>query len=159
MSFAASVLEPSYAFTGRDSIAQIHDPEPHLIPRAILAALGELKDFQIYGNDYPTPDGSPIRDYIHVSDLAAGHVAAVGRLLDGAPSEKVNMGIGRGYSVSEVISEIQRLTGRSVPHTGGPRRVGDPPSIIADVCKAKNIGFSSALVVSGDRCRDRMALA
>jgi UDP-glucose-4-epimerase GalE len=116
---------------------EVHDPEPHLIPRAIFAALGTLKEFQVHGSDYPTPDGSPIRDYIHVCDLAAGHIAAVRRLLDGARSQKINLGIGRGYSVKEVIAEIERVTGRPVPHTDGPRRVGDPPCLIADASLAK----------------------
>jgi UDP-arabinose 4-epimerase len=120
-------------------IGEIHDPEPHLIPRAILAALGEIKDFEIHGSDYPTPDGSPVRDYIHVCDLAAGHVAAVKRLLDGAPSEKFNLGVGRGYSVKEVIAEIERVIERPVPHTVGPRRAGDPPSLIADSSLAKKM--------------------
>lgn len=118
---------------------EIHDPEPHLIPRAMFAALGDIKDFQIYGSDYPTPDGSPIRDYIHVNDLAAGHVSAVRRLLGGAPSGKFNLGIGQGYSVKEVIAEIERITGRPVPHSVGPRRAGDPPSLIADAGRARQV--------------------
>jgi UDP-arabinose 4-epimerase len=130
---------------GADSdgeIGELHDPEPHLIPRAILSVLGNITDFQVFGSDYPTPDGSPIRDYIHVHDLAAAHVAALRLLLSGAESDKINLGIGRGYSVKEIIAAVERITGHPVPHGIGPRRPGDPACLVADPSKAKTVlGF------------------
>lgn len=118
---------------------EVHEPEPHLIPRAILAALGEIHDFSVFGGDYPTPDGTPIRDYIHVSDLASAHVAALHYLLRGEPSTKMNLGIGRGYSVKEVIEAVSRVTGRQVPLRMSPRRLGDPAILVADCKKAKEV--------------------
>jgi UDP-glucose-4-epimerase GalE len=121
---------------------ELHEPEPHLIPRAILAALGEISDFRIFGSDYATPDGSPVRDYIHVSDLATAHVDALIHLLNGAASVKVNLGTGRGYSVKEIVAAVARVTGRPVPHETAARRPGDPAFLVADCTKAKELfGF------------------
>ncbi|MFL1460751.1 UDP-glucose 4-epimerase GalE [Roseococcus sp. DSY-14] len=106
-----------------------HDPETHLIPRAILATLGKLPPLHVFGTDYDTPDGTAVRDYVHVMDLAAAHVAVLPRL-DGG-SVRYNLGNGRGYSVREVIAAVERVSGRKVPHENGPRRAGDPPVLVA----------------------------
>jgi UDP-glucose 4-epimerase len=105
----------------------------HLIKVAAQIATGLRKEkLQIYGADYPTPDGTAIRDYVHVTDLAEAHLAALARLRRGGPSEIFNVGYGRGYSVSEVIDAFERETGAPLPHAIGPRRAGDPPQLIAD---------------------------
>lgn len=105
----------------------------HLIKVAAQIAVGARREkLQIYGADYPTPDGTAIRDYVHVSDLADAHLAALARLRRGAGPEILNVGYGRGYSVSEVIDAFERVTGRPLPHEIGPRRSGDPPQLIAD---------------------------
>jgi UDP-arabinose 4-epimerase len=123
-------------------IGELHEPEPHLIPRAILAALGEINDFSVFGQDYPTPDGTPIRDYIHVTDLASVHVAALHHLLRGEPSVKLNLGIGYGYSVKDIVQAVTRITGRQIPSTVSARRAGDPAVLVADCTKAKALlGF------------------
>lgn len=121
---------------------ELHECEPHLIPRAILAALGQVHDFSIFGNDYPTPDGTPIRDYVHVTDLASAHVSALFHLLRDEPSVKLNLGIGRGHSVKEVVDAVSRVTKREVPTTVRARRTGDPAVLVADCTKAKKLlGF------------------
>ena len=105
----------------------------HLIKVAAQIAVGARRErLQIYGADYPTPDGTAIRDYVHVSDLADAHLAALARLRRGGASEILNVGYGRGYSVSEVIEAFERVTGRELSHETGPRRPGDPPQLIAD---------------------------
>lgn len=106
-----------------------HDPETHLIPRAILATLGRLPPLHVFGTDYDTPDGTAIRDYVHVMDLAAAHVAVLPRLDQG--SVRYNLGNGRGSSVREVMAAVERVSGRQVPHENGPRRAGDPPVLVA----------------------------
>ena len=108
-----------------------HDPETHLIPLAIEAALGRRPPLQIFGADYPTPDGTAIRDYIHVTDLAVAHVEALRRLQAGAANLRLNLGTGRGHSVREVIAAIEDVGGRAVPVTEAPRRAGDPPALVA----------------------------
>jgi UDP-arabinose 4-epimerase len=113
-------------------IGEAHDPETHLIPRACLAALGEGPPLKLFGTDYPTPDGTAVRDYIHVSDLARAHVLAVDRLIHGAASAAMNLGLGRGHSVSEVIRGVEKVSGRPVPFDIAPRRAGDPPVLVAD---------------------------
>jgi len=118
---------------------EAHDPEPHLIPRALMAAEGTLKDFQVFGTDYATPDGTCVRDYIHVSDLADAHVAALGYLADGGASTPINLGVGRGFSVREIIDAVERVTGRKVPATYGPRRQGDPDMLVADPALARRV--------------------
>ncbi len=106
-----------------------HDPETHLIPRAILATLGRLPPLHVFGTDYDTHDGTAVRDYVHVMDLAAAHVAVLPRLDQG--SVRYNLGNGRGYSVREVIAAVERVSGRKVPYENGPRRAGDPPVLVA----------------------------
>ena len=112
-------------------IGEEHDPETHLIP-LMLRAVQTGKPFTVFGDDYPTPDGTCIRDYIHVSDLAEAHVLAVDHLLKGGASAKFNVGTGQGRSVREVLEAVESVTGKKVPHTIGPRRAGDPPSLVAD---------------------------
>jgi len=113
--------------TGED-----HDPETHLIPLALDAALGRRPPLTVFGDDYPTPDGTCIRDYIHVTDLAQAHVLALRALEQGVASTAYNLGNGQGFSVLEVIRAIRRVTGREVPYTLGPRRPGDPPRLVGD---------------------------
>jgi UDP-arabinose 4-epimerase len=112
-------------------IGEEHDPETHLIPLVIQAALGQRPQVQIFGTDYPTPDGSAVRDYIHVTDLAAAHVSAIDRLADGHESFAVNLGTGQGHSVKDVIATVERLSGRRVNTRECDRRPGDPPSLVA----------------------------
>lgn len=117
-------------------IGEAHDPETHLIPRACLASLGRIPPLEIFGNDYPTPDGTALRDYIHVADLAQAHVLAVKALLVGASSAAYNLGNGVGASILEILSAFERL-GYPVPHAFKGRRVGDPSRLIADSSAAK----------------------
>ena len=112
-------------------LGERHDPETHLIP-LILQAVQSDKPVTLFGDDYPTPDGTCIRDYIHVSDLANAHIHAVESLLSGARSNVFNVGTGEGHSVKEVVAAVERVTGQKVPYTMGPRREGDPPSLVAD---------------------------
>ena len=112
-------------------IGEAHEPETHLIPRACLASLGAIPPLEIFGNDYPTPDGTAIRDYIHVMDLARAHVQAVVALLSGAGSACYNLGTGQGRSIGAVLATFARL-GITVPHRFAPRRVGDPSQLLAD---------------------------
>jgi UDP-glucose-4-epimerase GalE len=120
-------------------IGELHDPETHLIPLALSAAAGAGPALQIFGSDYATPDGTCIRDYIHVNDLASVHVKALEHLDAGKESFAVNVGTGRGHSVREVISAVEKATGRAVPHKIGPRRAGDPPALVANPAKAKTL--------------------
>ena len=106
-----------------------HDPETHLIPLAIRAALGQGPALTLFGEDYPTPDGTAVRDYVHVSDLAAAHLAVL-PLLE-TRSVRFNLGTGAGHSVREVIAAVGRAVGRPVPHAVGPRRAGDPAALVA----------------------------
>ncbi len=113
------------------SIGEDHTPESHLIPIVLQVALGQRPSISIFGNDYPTVDGTCIRDYVHVDDLAAAHLAAIERLQPGK-AIKVNLGTGRGYSVREVIEACRRITGHAIPAVNAPRRPGDPPELVAD---------------------------
>jgi UDP-glucose 4-epimerase len=106
-----------------------HDPETHLIPLAIGAALGTRPPLSVFGTDYPTKDGTAVRDYIHVMDLAAAHMAVLPLL--GERSVRFNLGNGEGHSVREVIEAVRAVSGREVPHSLGPRRAGDPPALVA----------------------------
>lgn len=117
-------------------LGEMHEPETHLIPRVIAAALGSIPRVDVYGTDYDTPDGTAVRDYIHVADLAAAHVAALGCLQAGGASGAFNLGTGIGHSVRQVISAVERASGRKVPFANLPRRVGDPPRLIADASRA-----------------------
>ena len=120
-------------------IGEIHDPETHLVPLALAAATEDGPELQICGGDYPTPDGTCVRDYIHVNDLADAHVRALQHLESGGDSLAVNLGTGRGHSVLEVVRAAERATGRAVRRTIGPRRAGDPPILVADAAMAKKI--------------------
>lgn len=113
-------------------IGESHEPESHLIPLAAQAALGRGKALTVFGNDYDTPDGTPIRDYIHVVDLAEAHVEALQRLIAGGENLILNVGTGAGHTVLEVIEAAERIGGRPVPRSFGPRRAGDPPALVAD---------------------------
>jgi UDP-glucose-4-epimerase GalE len=117
-------------------IGEDHDPETHLIPLVFYAALGRRPAIEVYGTDYPTPDGTCIRDYIHVDDLAEAHLLALERLQPGQEM-RYNLGIGRGYSVREVIRTVEEVTGKKVTVKEGPRRAGDPPSLVASAEKAQ----------------------
>lgn len=118
-------------------LGERHDPETHLIP-LLLRAIQTGKPITLFGDDYPTPDGTCIRDYIHVSDLAAAHILAIEHLLRGGKSDVFNVGTGAGQSVKEVLAAVEKVTGKKVPHTIGPRREGDPPSLVADSRKLQN---------------------
>ena len=113
-------------------LGEAHDPETHLIPLALEAALGEGPALTVFGADFPTRDGSCVRDYVHVSDLAAAHVAALTAPLPTGAFEAFNVGIGEGRSVLEVIAAVDAAVGRKTPYTVGARRPGDPPSLVAD---------------------------
>ena len=117
-------------------IGESHRPETHVIPLAIEAALGERSCFEIFGTDYSTPDGTAVRDYVHVSDLAAAHVSALRYLLQGGRSVALNLGTGRGHSVKQIIEAVSRISGRVVPVKEGPRRTGDPSTLVADASEA-----------------------
>ena len=119
-------------------IGEMHDPETHLIPAVFEAIKGKRPALQIFGDDYPTPDGTCVRDYIHVSDLAEAHVLGLD-CIDKGESAALNLGTGQGYSVKEVISTIERVTGRKVPWRMAPRRPGDPPALIADPSRAERV--------------------
>jgi len=117
--------------TGED-----HNPETRLVPRAIMAAIGSAPALNIFGTDYPTPDGTAIRDYVHVSDLARAHVSALGALNAGTASQVLNLGTGRGHSVREVLAAVETALGQPVPHTIAERRAGDPAEVVADARRA-----------------------
>ncbi len=113
-------------------LGESHPDESHLIPLALAAALGRRPPLSVLGTDYDTRDGSAIRDYIHVVDLAEAHLLALDRLLAGAPGRAYNVGTGTGHTVREVLSSVERVLGRPVPHSDGPRRPGDAPILVAD---------------------------
>jgi UDP-arabinose 4-epimerase len=117
-------------------LGEDHQPETHLIPRAIAAAGGDLAEVEVFGSDYPTQDGTAVRDYIHVSDLATAHVKALARSIGGAPSCAFNLGTGQGYSVREVISVVEQVNRRKVPVKTAVRRAGDPPVLVAESSRA-----------------------
>ena len=117
-------------------IGEKHDPETHLIPNALKAAAGLLDEFHLYGDDYETPDGTCVRDFIHVDDLAAGHLAAIDRLATGADSFTCNLGTGQGTSVRQIIDAVEQVTGRSIPLTIHPRRPGDAAELYSDTTRA-----------------------
>jgi UDP-glucose-4-epimerase GalE len=120
-------------------IGELHDPETHLIPLVLQAALGERSHIDIFGTDYPTPDGTAVRDYIHVDDLADAHVRALGHLERGGDSLALNLGTGSGHSVRQVIDAVERVTRQAVPVRIGPRRAGDPAELVAQPTKARDI--------------------
>jgi UDP-arabinose 4-epimerase len=118
-------------------LGELHQPETHLIPLILFAAMGRERSIKIFGNDYPTPDGTCIRDYVHVSDLADAHVAAIEWLAAGHASDSFNLGVGRGFSVAEVVTTSEKVTGLSVRTEMCPRRPGDPPVLVSDSGKAR----------------------
>jgi UDP-glucose 4-epimerase len=120
-------------------LGEDHNPETHLIPLVLLAALGKRESISIFGTDYPTPDGTCVRDYIHVSDLADAHVLGLEYLLKGGDSEVFNLGNGNGFSVREVIETAKQVTGREIPVVECLRRPGDPPALIGSGEKASKI--------------------
>jgi UDP-glucose 4-epimerase len=125
-------------------IGEDHNPETHLIPRVLMAVTGEIPHLDVFGTDYPTPDGTCIRDYIHVNDLASAHAKAIGHLSAGGDSLACNLGTGVGVSVKEIITATEEVTGRQVPVKYSPRRAGDPPQLLADPTFAKeNLGWEA----------------
>ena len=120
-------------------LGEDHSPETHLIPLVLMTALGKRSRINIYGNDYSTPDGTCIRDYIHVQDLAEAHCLSLERLLDNNTSDIFNLGNGQGYSVQQVIDTSQRVTGQCIPIKYSPRRDGDPPILVGSSEKARSI--------------------
>jgi UDP-glucose 4-epimerase len=131
--FNAAGADPS------GTLGEDHAPETHLIPLTLYAALGKREAISIYGTDYPTPDGTCIRDYIHVSDLATAHVLGLEYLLNGGQTDKFNLGNGNGFSVKEVIETAREVTGREIKAVECDRRPGDPPSLVGSGEKAKQI--------------------
>ncbi|MFK3790817.1 UDP-glucose 4-epimerase GalE [Pseudomonas piscis] len=119
------------------SLGERHEPETHLIPLAINAALGNGPSLKIFGNDYSTADGTCVRDYIHVCDIAAAHLSALNHLRNQGDSLKLNLGNGAGYSVKDVLKSVQRITHQAVPHEFVARRMGDPSVLVADSAQAR----------------------
>lgn len=122
-----------------DKCGEHHDPETHLIPLILFAAQGKREFISIFGDDFPTPDGSAIRDYIHISDLSQAHLLALDYLNKGGDSEFINLGNGKGFSVKEVIEAARKVTGKPIESRIAPRRAGDPSQLIADAKKAREV--------------------
>jgi UDP-glucose-4-epimerase GalE len=120
-------------------IGELHEPETHLIPLALNAAAGTGPELQVFGEEYPTPDGTCVRDYIHVNDLAEAHIRALEVLMAGGSSLAANLGTGQGRSVREIMQAVEKATGRAVPHRIAPRRDGDPPALVADPSLAEKV--------------------
>ena len=120
-------------------IGEDHNPETHLIPRVMMAVTGEIEFLEVFGTDYATPDGTCVRDYIHVEDLADAHARALDYLAAGGESVRCNLGTGVGVSVKQIISAVEEVTGKTVPVKYGPRREGDPDSLVADPALAKQL--------------------
>jgi UDP-glucose-4-epimerase GalE len=120
------------------TIGELHDPETHLLP-LIMRAARTGEPISVFGDDYPTPDGTCIRDYIHVSDLASAHIAALDHLVAGGASNFINLGTGHGASIREILDRTQALIGRPVPHVIHPRRAGDPPVLVSDAARAREV--------------------
>lgn len=122
-----------------ETCGEDHNPETHLIPLVLFAAQGKRDSISIFGDDYPTPDGTAIRDYIHISDLSQAHLLAFEYLRKGGDSEFVNLGNGSGYSVKEVVEAARRITGEKIEAKIAPRRAGDPSRLVADAKKAREV--------------------
>ncbi len=136
-------------------LGERHEPESHLIPLAVQAALGLRPELAVFGDDYPTPDGTCVRDYVHVSDLATAHVAALRRLLAGGDGLTANVGTGQGHSVRQVIDTVATVTGRPVPHRIAPRRPSDPPELVADAgLLRRELGWRPARPALADQVGD-----
>lgn len=126
-------------------IGEMHDPETHLIPLVLMAIQSGKSGFKIMGDDYPTPDGTCIRDYLHVTDLASAHLMALNKLGDGISFDAFNLGTGAGYSVRDVIEAAKRVTGKALQYDIAPRRAGDPPALVANAEKAASeLGWQPA---------------
>jgi UDP-glucose-4-epimerase GalE len=140
-------------------LGELHDPETHLIP-LMLRAIQTDKPITVFGDDYATPDGTCIRDYIHVADLAEAHLLAVEHLLNGGESNVFNVGTGSGCTVKQVLDAVERITGKKVPHTIGPRREGDPASLVANSDRLqKTLGWKPTRVDIDTIVRDAWAFA
>jgi len=122
-----------------ERLGEHHEPESHLVPNVLATARGEKPELSVFGKNYPTPDGTPIRDYVHVSDLAEAHIRAVDYLRNGGKSEFINLGTGHGYSVLEVIECARKVTGRPIPMRIEGPRPGDPARLVADAAKAQTV--------------------
>ena len=137
LSFAAFRYFNAAGAAEDGTIGEDHNPETHLIPLAIDAATGKRPDLQVFGTDYPTPDGTCLRDYVHVDDLSRAHIAVFDKLSKPGAGYFYNLGTGTPTSVLEVIRAVEKVTGKKVPYTEAPRRAGDPPALYADSTKAK----------------------
>ncbi|GHV38092.1 UDP-glucose 4-epimerase GalE [Synergistales bacterium] len=133
---ASGALTKGKLSDGSLMLGEDHHPEGHIIPLVLQAALGQRKSVSIFGTDYPTPDGTCVRDYVHVLDLADAHIKALRYLGDGGESQKINLGNGRGFSVREVIETAREITGRDITAIFGARRAGDPSTLVAAHKKA-----------------------
>jgi UDP-glucose 4-epimerase len=137
-----SVIFRYFNAAGADPEGQLgedHDPETHLIPLALLTALGKRPDLSVFGSDYDTPDGTAVRDYIHISDLATAHILGLEYLQRGGESAVFNLGNGNGFSVREVIATAEKVVGKPIPVKESPRRPGDAPALVGSSAKAKEI--------------------
>ena len=137
LSFAAFRYFNAAGASADAAIGEDHSPETHLIPLAIAAALGRRPPLQVFGTDYPTPDGTCLRDYVHVDDLSRAHIDVLPKLNPPGQALFYNLGTGTPYSVKDVIASVGRILGRPVPHTFAPRREGDPPALYADASKVR----------------------
>ncbi|MBI1901853.1 MAG: UDP-glucose 4-epimerase GalE [Planctomycetia bacterium] len=147
LAFAALRYFNAAGCSADGTLGEDHDPETHLIPITLQVALGQRPQITIFGDDWPTPDGTCVRDYVHVDDLAAAHAAALAHLRPGR-GLKLNLGTGRGHSVREVVEACRKATGHVIPCQVGPRRPGDPPMLVADASAAKRIlGWSPRFVM------------
>ena len=136
-----SVILRYFNASGADpegELGEDHDPETHLIPLVLQVALGQRKEIRIFGDDYRTPDGTCIRDYIHVVDLAQAHIRALQYLAGGGESDAFNVGTGNGFSVNEIIASARKITGHPIPALVDPRRAGDPAELVAQSAKIRN---------------------
>ncbi|MFD2140752.1 UDP-glucose 4-epimerase GalE [Ancylobacter oerskovii] len=125
-------------------LGELRDPETHIIPRALMTLQGYIDDFAVFGSDFPTPDGTAVRDYIHVVDLADAHVLALQRLLRGETGGTFNLGTGEGYSIRQVLGVIEDVTGLRLPEVVGGRRAGDPAILVANATRARDeLGFET----------------
>ncbi|MDP3495841.1 MAG: UDP-glucose 4-epimerase GalE [Hyphomonadaceae bacterium] len=154
--FALRYFNAAGADTGA-LIGEAHEPETHLIPLAIAAALDQSRALTVFGDDFATPDGTCLRDYVHVNDLAAAHVAAVLAKRPAGSFEALNLGTGVGHSVREVIAAVQAALGRDISFSRGPRRTGDPPILVADPSLAQqNLGWKAEHSGLDEIVRDAM---
>jgi UDP-glucose-4-epimerase GalE len=138
-----------------DGLGEDHDPETHLIPLALDVAAGRRREITVFGDDYDTADGTCVRDYIHVMDLADAHLRALIHLLAGKGNLTLNLGTGTGYSVNQVIEAARRVTGKAITAVTGPRRAGDPPVLIADAGRARDVlGWEPARAALDEQIED-----